>query len=93
MLKGWGFEGDGTISSVPTKWSLGWERHLLSAVPADVDLAGDGGGDQRGPAFLQQLDRAPGFGGQGVELGEFVFLECRDCELVFLRGQWNNTLQ
>ena len=37
---------------------------------AHVDLAGDGGGDQRGAAFLQQVDGALGFGGEGVELGE-----------------------
>lgn len=30
---------------------------------AHVNLAGDGGGDQRGPAFLQQVDGALGFGG------------------------------
>ncbi len=31
---------------------------------AHVDLAGDGGGDQRGAAFLEQVDGALGFGDQ-----------------------------
>ncbi len=32
---------------------------------AHVDLAGDGGGDQGGSAFLQQFDPTFRFGGQG----------------------------
>ena len=35
-------------------------RHLLP----HIDLAGDGGGDQRGAAFLEQVDGALGFGGE-----------------------------
>ena len=34
----------------------------------DVDLTGDGGGDEGGAAFLQQVNGALGFGGEGVEL-------------------------
>ena len=34
-----------------------------------VNLAGDGGGDQRAAAFLQQGYGALGFGGEGVEAG------------------------
>ena len=39
-----------------------------SANAAHVDLAGDGGGDQGGAAFLEQVDGALGFGGEGVEI-------------------------
>jgi len=31
-----------------------------------IDLAGDGGGDQRGAAFLQEVDGALGFDGQFI---------------------------
>jgi hypothetical protein len=31
---------------------------------ADVDLAGDGGGDEGGAAFLEEVDGALGFGGE-----------------------------
>ena len=41
---------------------------MLTCKFSNVDLAGDGGGDQSGAAFLQQLDPALGFGGEGVEL-------------------------
>ena len=37
--------------------------------PAHVDLAGDGGGNQGGPAFLQQVDGSLGFGSKSVHLG------------------------
>jgi hypothetical protein len=33
---------------------------------ADIDLAGDCGGDQGGAAFLEEVDGALGFGGEGV---------------------------
>ena len=46
------------------------QAHAASAStkPAHVDLAGDGGGDQGGAAFLEQVDGTLGFGGEGVEL-------------------------
>ncbi len=34
-------------------------------------MASDGGGDQRGAAFLQQVDGALGFGGECIEFGGF----------------------
>ena len=34
---------------------------------ANVDLSGDGGGDQGGAAFLQEVDGALGFGDERVE--------------------------
>jgi hypothetical protein len=37
-----------------------------------VNLPDDGGGDQRDPALLQQVDGAFGFCGECVEFGEFV---------------------
>ena len=56
--------------------NLGLETDFFVQAHADsvparcgLDLAGDGGGDQRGPAFLQEVDGALGFGGEGVELG------------------------
>ena len=44
-----------------------FDNQLRSGQSAHVDLPGDGGGDQRGPAFLQQVNGALGFGGEGVE--------------------------
>ena len=60
--------------------ALGWRNamRLLFGKVAHVILAGDGGGNQRGPAFLQQVDGALGFGGEGVELGGFGFDEVND---------------
>jgi hypothetical protein len=37
----------------------------LSRSTTHIDLAGDGGGDEGGPAFLEQVDGALGFGGEG----------------------------
>mgnify|MGYP007123224232 CR=1 FL=1 len=34
-------------------------------------MPGDGGGNQRGAALLQQVDGVLGFGGEGVEFGGF----------------------
>ena len=48
------------------------------SVRTHVDLAGDGGGDQRSAAFLQQVDGALGFGGEGVKLGCFTSKELGD---------------
>jgi hypothetical protein len=39
---------------------------------AHVDLAGDGGGNKGGAAFLQEADGGLGFSYQGVELGGFA---------------------
>ena len=50
-------------------------RAIKQAINADVDLAGDGGGDQGGAAFVRQVDGALGFGGEGVELGKFAIEE------------------
>ena len=64
---------------------------------AHVDLAGDGGGEQRGPAFLQQVDGTLGFGGQGVEFSESLddvrydeglFLQRRNRNLQSSRRNW-----
>ena len=38
---------------------------LRARQAADVDLAGDGGGDQGGPAFLEEVDGSLGFGSEG----------------------------
>jgi hypothetical protein len=35
-------------------------------VVANIDLAGDGGGDQGGAAFLQEVDGVLGFGCEGI---------------------------
>ena len=37
--------------------------------PADVDLAGDGGGDQGGTVFLKMDDGGFNLGDDGVDLG------------------------
>ena len=53
---------------------------------AHVDLAGDGGGDQGGAAFLEQGDGVLGFGGEGVELVGLDFQMRRDRSL--LQNWW-----
>lgn len=62
------------------------KRHIYfrsRANAAYVNLAGDGGGDQRGAAFLQQVDGVVSFGGEGVEFGHFSLEEA---ELPGFRG-------
>ena len=55
----------------------------------NVNLAGDGGGDQGGPAFLQQVDGALGFGGEGVELSGFTVKRSDDTAL-FVRRRYSD---
>ncbi|RFC32767.1 MAG: hypothetical protein DID91_2727703544 [Candidatus Nitrotoga sp. MKT] len=62
-------------------------RHIYfrsRANAAHVNLAGDGGGDQRGAAFLQQVDGVVSFGGEGVEFGHFSL---EKAELPGFRGR------
>lgn len=49
---------------------------------AHINLPRDGGGDQRGAAFLQEVDGALRFVGEGVELGEFCFEKLYNVELL-----------
>jgi hypothetical protein len=42
----------------PSRVDLDAMSRKFSSPAAHIDLAGDGGGDQRGPAFLQQVDEA-----------------------------------
>ena len=75
------------------------DRHCISTVGgmlrasacklSDVDLASDCGGDQSGAAFLQQLDPALGFGGEGVELRGFEVEEGDYSSLFKNRRNWN----
>ena len=52
-----------TFGIIVARFRAGWSRHCLpDGELAHVDLAGDGGGDQRGAAFLEQVDGALGFG-------------------------------
>lgn len=39
----------------------------LTNLGPNINLPGNGGGDQRGAALLQQVNGALGFGGQGIE--------------------------
>jgi hypothetical protein len=53
-----------------------WHTYFRSrANAAHVNLVGDGGGDQRGAAFLQQVGGVVSFGGEGVEFGHFSLEE------------------
>ena len=54
---------------------------------AHVDLAGDGGGDQRGAAFLEQVDGALGFSGEVVKLLQADFDEIAYLSLLFQRWE------
>jgi hypothetical protein len=47
-----------------------FSKHVWSSV-ADINLAGDGGGNQGGPAFLQQVNGALGFGRQYFKSGDY----------------------
>ncbi|MCX6855569.1 MAG: hypothetical protein NTV80_11775, partial [Verrucomicrobia bacterium] len=49
--------------------NLDLKRRKFSVPSAHVDLAGDGSGDQRGAAFLKQVDGSLSFGGECIELG------------------------
>jgi hypothetical protein len=53
---------------------------------AHVNPAGDGGGDEGGAAFLQQVDGALGFGGESVELYGFRVQIPGYLNLFFSRG-------
>src|ERR1017187_6269356 len=53
---------------------------------ADINLAGDGGGNQGGPAFLQQVYGALGFGGERVELGSFNIEKFNN--LILFNSRW-----
>src|SRR5262249_55270706 len=66
---------------------LEWERTDITqrrgvAKIANVDLAGDGGGDQCGAAFLQEIDGALGFGGEGVEVQDLFGHPADDSSLL-----------
>lgn len=50
--------------------------------PANVDLAGDCGGDQGGAAFLEEGGGLFSFGDEGVEFGGLVVDVARDCPLL-----------
>lgn len=63
-------------------WSCGIS---LGSQAAHIDLAGDGGGDQGGAAFLKQLDQALLLGDQGVNLRSFAVEESCNGSLFLLR--------
>ncbi len=63
----------------------------LSATAANVDLAGDGGGDQGGAAFLEEVDGALGFGDEGVELGESLDPGSSTIACLLIDGGGNGT--
>jgi hypothetical protein len=52
-----------------------------------INLPGDSGGDQRVAAFLQEVDGALRFGGEGVEFGEHLSKRSPDRLLFF---EWRN---
>jgi hypothetical protein len=54
-----------------------------------IDLARDGSGDERGSAFLQQVDGALGLGGEDVEFGGFGFQNLSNFMLLIY--WWNGT--
>ena len=56
---------------------------------AHINLPGDGGGDQRGAALLQEVDGALRFGGEGVKFEEFGFEELRNGDLFVERRDTN----
>ena len=57
--------------------------------PRSVDLAGDGGGDQSGATFLQQVDGSLGFGGEGIKLRSSSRSSAiDDCRLLIQRRNW-----
>ena len=51
-------------------------------------MAGDGGGNYRRPAFLQQVNSAFGFGGKGVEFGGLMSKEGDNFILLIARRCW-----
>jgi hypothetical protein len=59
-------------------------------VLAHINLPGDGGGDQRGAAFVQQVDGALRFGGEGVEFGEFGFEKLNNLQLLLDWRKWES---
>jgi len=62
---------------------------MLTCKFSYIDLAGDGGGDQSGAAFFQQLDPALGFGGESVEVRRHLLDAIHNLRLFILGWQWN----
>ena len=52
-------------------------------MPAHIDLAGDGGGNQGGATLLQDVDGALGFGGEIVETYTLIGNEKQNFDLFF----------
>lgn len=63
---------------------------VASGEPADVDLAGDRRGDQRGPALLEEVDGALSLSRERVNARRSALNVRRDGPLLLERGQWNN---
>ena len=69
---------------------LFWRENLFSGGNTPhINLPGDGGGNERGAAFLQEVDGALRFGGEGVEFGGFGFEKFNDGYLLGERRAGN----
>ena len=60
------------LADVGLELALVVDGHVRSVLRGDLDLAGDGGSDQRRAALLGELDEPLRFGDEGIDLGGFA---------------------